>query len=300
MKDLSIITVTWNAKEFIADQVRSAVLGCQKISFEQIVVDNASTDGTQALIREQFPQVTLIENTTNAGFAAANNRAIPHAQGRFFLFLNPDMRVEPGTLDTLIAWMDTHPKVGIASCRLVDGEGKDNPDASPRRFPTLRDQLPLILKLHYIVITILDRYLMRDFDPSKEQAVDSVRGSFMLVRRELIEKLGWAFDPRYFIWFEDVDTCREAKRLGYTVMYVPIVRAVDYVGQSFKKHHTVWKQKQFTKSMLQYFQKWHPWFIWIWIWLARPIGIFLVWRGQIYLDKKLVSANQFDPPHLRS
>ena len=86
--------------------------------------------------------------------------------------------------------------------------------------------------------------------------MDSVRGSFMIMRREVYEKLGWAFDPRYFIWFEDVDLCREVKKMGLKVVYTPVISCVDYVGQSFKKRTTLWKQKQFIKSMAQYFWKW--------------------------------------------
>ena len=118
---------------------------------------------------------------------------------------------------------------------------------------------------------------MRDMDPDQEQEVDSIRGSFMLMRREFLDKTGWAFDPRYFIWYEDVDICREAKRHGYKVIYTPIITCVDYVGQSFKKRTTLWKQKQFTKSMLSYFQKWEPWYKWVWIALLRPVGIGMAW-----------------------
>lgn len=113
--------------------------------------------------------------------------------------------------------------------------------------------------------------------PDKEQEVDSVRGSFMIMRREVFEKLGFAFDPRYFIWFEDVDICREVQRLGYKVVHTPIISCVDYIGQSFKQRTTLWKQKNFTKSMLQYFQKWTPSYTWIWIAVFRPVGIAMAW-----------------------
>lgn len=255
--DLSIITVTWNSEKLIPEQIRSVSLGCKNISYEEIIVDNASPDGTVELIKRDFPGIKLIANQENNGFGSANNQGVKIAQGEFLLFLNPDMRVEEGSLDKIIAWMKEHPKVGIASCKLVDEHGKVNPDAMPRRFPTVWNALALLLKIPHIFPHVLDTYLMKDFDPDTEQAVDSVRGSFMLVRRELVEKLGWAFDPRYYIWFEDVDICREAKRLGYTVMYTPIISCVDYVGQSFKKRTTWWKQKQFIKSMATYFWKWN-------------------------------------------
>lgn len=274
--DLSIITVTWNSKKLITDQIKSVLMGCRECSVEQIIVDNASTDGTANRIKGLFPHIKLIANEKNAGFGAANNQALPLAHGDFYLFLNPDMRVEPGSLDTIIEWMKNNPDVGIASPKLVDEKNKLNLDAKPRRFPKVWEQVALILKLPHLFPSIMNSYLMKDFDADKEQEVDTVRGSFMIVRKELIQKLGWAFDPRYFIWYEDVDICREAKRHGYKVMHTPVITAVDYIGQSFKQRTSLWKQKNFTKSMLIYFQKWEPWYKWMWIALARPIGIAMV------------------------
>jgi len=275
--DLSIITVTWNAKENIGEQIRSVFSGCRDTTCEEIVSDNGSTDGTIDMIRTQFPQVKIIENGANIGFGVANNKAVAVARGEFLLFLNPDMRVEEGSLDAMLSWMKQHPDVGIASCKLVDQHGKFNEDARPRRFPKTWEMLALIFKIPHLMPQILDNYFMKDFDLDVEQEVPSVRGSYMLMRREVIEKLGWAFDPRYFFWFEDVDTCREVWELGYKVVYTPIVSCVDYIGQSFKKRTTLWKQKQFTASMLIYFKKWEPWYKWMWIAIARPVGIGLAW-----------------------
>lgn len=282
--DLSIISATWNSKEHIAEQIKSVRSGCQNISFEQFVVDNGSTDGTADLVARDFPEIKLIRNIDNAGFSAANNQAVKKATGEFLLFLNPDMRVTPGSLDKLIAWMRQHPNVGIASCKLTDEQGCVNTAALPRRFPGALDQLAIILKIPHVFPGVLNKYLYKGFDAGKEQEVDSVRGSFMLMRREISDRLGWAFDPRYYIWFEDVDICREARRFGLKVMYTPIISCVDYIGQSFKQRATFWKQKQVTKSMLTYFKKWESRHKWIWLAAARPIGVGLarvydIWNG---------------------
>ena len=275
--DISVITVTWNAEEYIEQQIASVALASKTYALEQIIVDNGSKDATVELIQNRFPSVTIIQNLENKGFGAANNQALPRATGEFLLFLNPDMRLTPKSLDPLIDLMKQRLDVGAVSCKLVDEKGEINRDALPRRFPRVREMLVMILKLHHIFPSLLNRYLMRDIDSEKEQVVDSVRGSFLLIRKNIVEQLGWAFDPRYFIWFEDVDTCREVHRLGYKVVYTPIVSAIDYVGQSFKKVKTLPKQKQFTKSMLIYFQKWEPWWKWIWIVIVRPVGIGLAW-----------------------
>ncbi len=277
---VSVITVTWNSKEFILKQIESVRYAAQDIRIEQIIVDNASSDGTVEAIREMFPDVRIIANIENKGFGAANNQAVAISEGEYLLFLNPDMQLSPRSLDIMVDWMNRNSNVGIASPKLVDEHGFINENASPRRFPRVWEQVALILKLPHLFPHILDRYHLKGFNFDIEQDVDSVRGSFMLMRRDFVEKLGWAWDPRYFIWYEDVDICREAKRLGYRVVHTPIITAIDYVGQSFKKRTTVWKQRQFTGSMLIYFKKWEPWWKWIWIALFRPVGIGLVWTGE--------------------
>lgn len=283
---LSVITVTWNSAELIFDQIISVRSGCEKNNYEHLVVDNASTDQTADIIKNNFPEVKLIRNLNNTGFAAANNQAAALASGDFFLFLNPDMRVVPGSLDKIVEWLKQHPEIGLAGCRLVDAEENFNVEAQPRRFPGVIDQLAIILKISRVFPRILNHYLIKDFNNHKEQEVDTIRGSFMLMRREVYEKLGRVFDPHYFIWYEDVDLCREVWKMGLKVVYTPIISCVDYVGQSFKKRSTIWRQKNFTRSMLIYFKKWEPWYKWFWIALARPIGIWIAWTGNLIIKVK--------------
>lgn len=253
---LSVITVTWNSEEFILKQIESVRNAVKNIEIEQIVVDNGSIDSTVQVIQEKFSDVRVIANKENAGFGAANNQGVLISKGEYVLFLNPDMVLHPGSLDMFVEWMGNNTGVGIASPRLLDKQGNFNWNTAPRRFPRVWEQLVIILKLPHVFPRLLDAYRMKGFDSSKEQEVDSVQGSCMLVRRELIDKLGYAFDSRYFIWFEDVDLCREAYRLGFTVVYTPVISAIDYSGQSFKKRTTWWKQKQFITSMIVYFRKW--------------------------------------------
>ncbi|MBH41512.1 MAG: hypothetical protein CL685_02260 [Candidatus Magasanikbacteria bacterium] len=273
--DLSIITVNTNAKDTILSQIQSTISGAGDLVFEHIVSDNGSTDGSVEEIKRQFPQVRIIENKANIGFGSANNAALPYCTGKYILLLNPDMRVLPNSLHTLIAWMNTRPEIGIASCKLTDESGKASEGAKPRRFPTLVDQLAVLLKIPHLFPHILDTYLYKGFDFEKEQEVDSVRGSFMLIRKSIVDELGWIFDPRYFIWFEDVDTCKEVKKRGYSIVYTPIISCVDYIGQTFKQLPSMQKQLWFTKSMVQYFKKWHTKTEWIIIVLCRPIALLL-------------------------
>ena len=219
----------------------------------------------------------MIENGKNIGFGAANNAGHAKATGEFILLLNPDMRLEPGSLKVLVDWMRSHEDVGIVSPKLVAQDGSIQKDALPRRFPGLLDQLAIVLKLSHVFPGLLNRYVYKGFDPEKEQDVDSVRGSFLLLRKSIADRLGWIFDPRYFIWFEDVDICREVKKMGFRVVYTPIISCVDYVGQTFKRFPSVQKQQWFTKSMIAYFAKWEaPWKAVV-LRIARPVGIVLTW-----------------------
>ncbi len=277
MKDLSIITVNTNGKDKVLDQIQSVIESTKNISFEQIISDNGSTDGSIEEIRQKFPQVKIIENKKNIGFGAANNNALPLVTSDLILLLNPDMRVLPGTLEKIVAWMRAHDDVGIVSCKLTDDSGKFSEDAKPRRFPGVFDQVAILLKIPHLFPSVLNHYLYKGFDPEREQEVETVRGSFMLTRKSIVDRLGWTFDPRYFIWFEDVDTCLEIRKMGLKVMYTPIISCVDYVGTTFKKQPTLMKQRWFTTSMLTYFKKWEPWYKWMWIALFRPVAVALAW-----------------------
>lgn len=275
--DISVITVTWNSKQHISKQIASVQRAVKNLAVEQIIVDNASTDGTADDVAQNYPNLKLIQNTTNVGFAKANNQALGQASGEYLLFLNPDTELSEGALETLITFMRSSPKVGIVSPLLTTQSGEVNTEALPRRFPTWRDQAVILLKLHHLFPQLLATYLFKDINPREEQMVDSVRGSCMFVRRSLTEALGFAFDPRYFIWFEDVDLCREAWARDWSVVHLPSATAIDLVGQSFAKQASVWKQRHFSLSMYRYFKKWETAPATILIAVLRPLSIFVVW-----------------------
>lgn len=262
MKDLSVITVTHQSALFIEDQVFSVISGGLKLDMEQIVVDNGSSDGTLEIL-DRLPNVKVIKNRENRGFAAANNQAFAQAQGRYLLFLNPDMKVREGSLDMLVENMNGQPEVGIASCLLVDVLDRPLLTSCPRRLPRLFREILWLLRLDFLCKK-----------PWEQEAADleMVKGAFMLVRRELIEKLGFAFDPRYFLLYEDTDLCREAKRLGYKIAHYSDIRCMDFNSRSFAIKTGEWIYRQFTESMLRYFRKWEPWYCWIWIALLIPCG----------------------------
>ena len=278
--DISIIIVTYNTLTHQGDLfrqcLRAITLGAADATFEIIVSDNGSTDSTVNMVRQEFPTVKIVENGSNLGFGRANNSGAKEATGDYLLFLNPDNIVAANSLKYLRDWMRTRVDVGIVGPKMVDQYGNLNREAAPRRFPALVDQIAILLKLAHAFPKLLNSYLYADRDFNQSGEVDSVRGAFIFMRRELYTKMGFAFDPRYFLWFEDVDTCRECWRHGYKVMYLTDVICIDHVSQTFKKIGNVWKQKKFTESMVTYFRKWHSLPTWLTIFILRPLAIALV------------------------
>lgn len=255
MPDLSIITVSWNVKDYLRESLEAVFANAGDVSLEVFVVDNHSTDGTREMLAEwarREPRLHVLLNNTNVGFARANNQAIEQAGGRYILLLNPDMRVFPDTLATMVHWMDAHPNAGVVGCHLVTDTGETVPQV--RRFPGLWNQLAIVLKIPHLFPRVLDRYLMRDFDYAKEARVDSIRGSFFMIRREAL-RVG-LLDERFFIWFEEVDFCKRMRSAGWEVWYTPVAKCVDRVGRSFALVSGYKKQKMFLKSMYRYFEKW--------------------------------------------
>lgn len=256
--DLSIIIVSWNVKEKLKENL-SALYGSRgDFQFEVLVVDNNSSDGSTAMVRVDFPQTEIIVNGSNLGFAAASNQAIRKANGEFILLLNPDMRVEPETLANVLSWAKNNHQATVVGVKLIDGQGKIVKQV--RHFPTFFDQLMITLKLPHLFPPVVNKYLCSDFNYEAATRVDSIRGSFFLINRVEYKKISGLgqplLDERYFIWFEEVDFCRQVYKLGGEVWYTPAAQCLDYVGQSFCQIKTKQAQKYFRASMLKYFQKW--------------------------------------------
>ena len=277
--ELSIIIVSWNVRDKLKNNLAAIFSSRIGFSLEVFVVDNNSADGSAAMVARNFPQVKLIANRDNLGFARANNQAIEKSCGRFILLLNPDMKVEIDTLERMVNWMKTNSQAAIAGCRLVDETG--NTIKQARRFPTLLDQLAIILKLPHLFAGILNKYLRANFDYNRAKQTDSIRGGFFMINRDKIKLLGLEFklDERYFVWFEEVDFCRQVKNGGGEVWYTPAARCIDYIGQSFKQLPRGRAQAYFRDSMLKYFKKWHPWWQYWFLKIIWPIGIFMTWAG---------------------
>lgn len=254
--DLSVIIVSWNVRALLEKclfSVFNPPVGGQ--DFEIFVVDNNSTDGSAEMVREKFPQVKLISNKENRGFAVANNQAIKKAKGDFVLLLNPDTEILDNALEKMVDFMKNHLDCGIAGCQILNPDKTVQP--SVRMFPDLFTCSLMVLKLHHFkpIFSLLGRYFAKDFDYSKTQPVEQVMGAFFMIRKEVIEKIG-LLDEGYYLWFEEVDYCRRLlKKTDYKIYYTPVAQVIHYGGQSFKQVMTLKKQWLFYKSMMRYFRK---------------------------------------------
>lgn len=267
--NLSIIIVNYKVKDLLDNCLQSIFSNSENIELDIIVVDNNSQDGSVEMVKEKYPQVNLIASSKNLGFAKANNLGFAKAKYDYVLLLNPDMQILPNTLENMIRWMDENPQASVVSCHLIDQNRKTLHHI--RHFPSFWDQLAIILKIPHILPFILNNYLCKNFDYSQASKVDSVRGAFFMVRKNIYEELN-GLDERYFIWFEEVDFCKKVSESGGEVWYTPVAECIDYVGKSFEQVPRGVTQKYFQNSMLKYFQKWHPAWQWIVLKLTWVIG----------------------------
>ncbi len=231
--DLSIIIVNFNTAKLLQACLQSVFEQTVGIEFEIFVVDNASTDDSVSMIRREFPNVHLIVNESNRGFAAANNQAIPIARGRYILLLNSDTKVLDGAIQKTVEFMQAQPEASIVGCKLLNADGSLQP--SCMSFPSVWNLFSESLFL-YIVFRrspIFGAYYMSYFDHDEVREVDFVRGAFMMIRREVFDNVG-LFDEAYFMYTEEVDLCYRARKLGYRTFFSPSAQIIHYGGGSIE------------------------------------------------------------------
>ena len=225
--DVSVIIVSYNSERLLPRTLAALQAGCGQLRLQVVVVDNASQDRSVEFLKREFPNVELIENTINLGFGRANNQAMRRARGRYILLLNPDAFVAPDTLPKTVSFMDRHPRSGVLGVKLVDENGRVQPSAF--RFPTPWNVFVNVSRLDRLVG--LSSYIEQD--SASLRACDWVQGCFYLIRNEVIKTVG-LFDPRYFLYFEEVDHCRSLKSAGWEVIYYPCAPVVHIGGESAK------------------------------------------------------------------
>ncbi|HXF38099.1 MAG TPA: glycosyltransferase family 2 protein [Blastocatellia bacterium] len=278
--DVSIVVVSFNTRDCLRECLNTLAAQAGGVSYETIVVDNASKDGSAEMIEKEFPEAKLIRSDVNLGFAAANNRGFEFARGRYIVLLNSDAFLKPGALPLSVEKMDANPGVGLAGARLIGRDGEWQPSA--RMFPSFTNDFLLMsgLSTKYSKSKLFGRVDRTWADPNAAAEVDWVPGAYSIIRREALQKAG-CFDERFFLYFEEVDLCRRIKAAGYSLWYWPDIVVVHIGGESSKtvshlsmsksgSQLTLWRMR----AELLYYRKHHGL---TGAWLAKELES--MWHG---------------------
>jgi len=225
--DVSIVIVSYNTRALL-DACVQALRASTGVVCDVFIVDNASPDGSADHVAREFPEVTLIRNAENRGFAAANNLAIRRARGRFVLLLNPDTRVTPDTVATLASFLDARPDVGITGPRVLNAD--HSPQSCGYRYPTLLGEIRQSRQTPRLLRAARARTAATP-EPAAAADVDWVDGCCLMIRREVIDRIG-LLDEQYFLYAEELDWCRSARRAGWRIMTCPAAEMIHLGGQS--------------------------------------------------------------------
>jgi GT2 family glycosyltransferase len=274
--DVSVVIVSFNTRDLLVQCIETLIAQAGALSYEIIVVDNASRDGSADRVAERFPQAVLIRSAVNLGFAAANNLGFKSARGRYLVLLNSDAFVQPGALERAVRAMDADPSIGLGGARLIGRDGEWQPSA--RMFPSLiNDFLTLSgLSARFPRSRFFGRFDRTWADPMVPADVDWVPGAFSIMPRALLDSVG-PFDDSFFLYYEEVDLCRRVRAAGLRVRYWPDVVVIHIGGESSRTHDdlamsaagkgaqlTLWRMR----SGLLYYRKHHGW---LGAWSARQL-----------------------------
>ena len=250
MPDVSIIILNWNTRDQLVKCLDAINRTAGDLDTEILVVDNASSDGSQAMVRQGFPQVTLIANHENVGFARGNNQAMAASHGQYALLVNSDAFVWPGAIQALVKLADSQPQAGIVGAQLINAD--ESFQASHTPFPTLWREL--------LILSGLGRLMHGRWYPScgpeedkGPQIVDYVEGACLLVRRKAFEDVG-GLDEAYFMYAEEVDWCYTMRAKGWQVWYQPAAK-VTHLGGGSSRNRPFQREADLYRSRVQFFRR---------------------------------------------
>jgi GT2 family glycosyltransferase len=278
---LSIVIVNYNVRHFLEQALGSVRRALRDIEAEVWVVDNNSVDDSVRMVQTRFPEVRLIANRDNPGFAVANNQAIRQSSGEYVLLLNPDTLVEEDTFAKCLIFMDLYPDAGALGCKLIDGSGKFLPE-SKRGFPA-----PWVAFCKTFGLSALfprsaffNRYYLGHLHEDETAEVDVLAGCFMFMRRAALDKAG-LLDEAFFMYGEDIDLSYRIKQAGFKNYYFPDTKIIHYKGESTKKGSLNYV-RTFYQAMIIFARKHFS---------GRQAGLFvLMLQGAIWLRAGLTLA----------
>jgi len=251
--DVSIVIVSYNIKEILLNCLHSLRQWPSRLACEIIVVDNASTDDSAEAAEQSFPEICLLRNATNYGFAKANNQGINKASGKYLLLLNPDTRFIEDAVTPVFEFMESHPKAGMAGCKIINSDG--SLQSSYFAFNNLLTTTWTALFLNRLAPLnhVNGKWVLRHEASSAPFRVQKLLGAFLFVRREVFQQIG-GFDEGYFLFSEEEDFCYRVFKKGWTIYYFPLTQIIHLGGQSVANN----KSRALlyaNESMIRFFRK---------------------------------------------
>jgi GT2 family glycosyltransferase len=252
---VSVVIVVWNAKKYVLECLDSLREHCGEACPEIIVVDNASTDGTPELVAQLYPEVKLIRNSENLGFAKANNIGIAQTSGEYVCLVNSDVKFLDNCISPMVEYLSKNPAVAVVGPKMLAPDGRVW--RSTMRFPTIWNHFSRALGLD--VAFKRSRWfgglLMADFDHRTTTPVEVLNGWFVVVRRRAMERVG-LLDPQFFMYGEDVDWCYRFHQAGEGVVFFAEAGAIHYGGAS-SSHAPLRFYLELYRATWQYWRKHH-------------------------------------------
>ena len=260
---ISVVIVSYNTREILRACIEQLFAVTKDMDIEVILVDNASRDLSAEMVEESFPIVKLIRSKVNLGFAGANNLGFKEATGEYILLLNPDALVEEGAMQKSLTHIQANPDIGMGGGMLIDRNGQMQPSA--RLYPSLLNEFLVLtgLAFRYPKSRFFGRFDRTWDDSGRPTRVDWVPGAFTLIRKTALDQVG-VFDPRFFLYYEEVDLCYRFNKANWQIWYWPDVLVKHWGGESSKtvehveistsgSQLTLWRMR----SALMYYRKHH-------------------------------------------
>lgn len=230
---ISIILVCWNNKSYLDPCLESLYDGRLRSTFETVVVDNGSTDGSQEMLREKYPQVKIIQNDHNVGLGRASNQGIEATLGKYVLLLNNDTLVDSPSFDAMVNFLDEHSKVGAVGGKLLNPDG--SVQACYNNFSTLIEE--------FLIATRLGELFNNSYpsivNDNQIRSVDWISSACLMLRREALNQIG-LLDEEYFIYGDEADLQHRLKEAGWLVYYLPDATTVHFGGRSMDR----WRRRK--------------------------------------------------------
>jgi GT2 family glycosyltransferase len=280
MVDLSICIVTFHARDYLQDCLKSIFSNPPRHSIEIIVVDNKSDDGTIEMLTSDYPEVKIIQNQCNDGYTRPMNQALRCGSGKILVQLNPDTILQPESLDIMFDYMHAHPEIGICTPKILNKDGSmqwqcRRGEARPW------DVIAYFTRLsrYFPKNPLFSGYLMTYKSEDEIYEVKAVSGACMFIRREVVEKIGY-LDETYFAYQEDTDFCFRTRLAGWKIMYFPTVKIIHYGAEGGTRVHPYRSAIAWHRSYFIYYQKW----------LARDYFFLMNWLFYALMGVKFCMA----------